>query len=228
MFMLNEFILSFDLVIIAYHFIYLFSLKNRFFIKLWISIIIIELLFLHCPLVLFVGISIQLLLSIFLLTIREKPKYKDYDYIIILGYVVQNDELNDTLKYRLDLAYLEASKYQKAKLILSGGLSLGNSKSEAQIMQEYLCLKGLNEKRIIKEDQSKTTIENIKNINRYLDSKKILLISSDYHLIRAKVICHRNGINPDVCGSKSPLIKYTNELLLEKYCILNLMIKEAN
>ena len=141
MFMLNEFVISFDLVIIAYHFIYLFSLKNRFFIRLWISIIIVELLFLRWPLLLFIGISLQLLLSIILLTIRPKRKYDDYDYIIVLGYVIKNDELNATLKYRLDLAYLAASKYQKAKIILSGGMSLGNTKTEAQIMQEFLCLK---------------------------------------------------------------------------------------
>ena len=228
MFMLNEFVIRFDLVIIAYHFIYLFSLKNRFFIRLWISIIIVELLFLRWPLLLFIGISLQLLLSIILLTIRPKRKYDDYDYIIVLGYVIKNDELNATLKYRLDLAYLAASKYQKAKIILSGGMSLGNTKTEAQIMQEFLCLKSLKEERIIKEDQSKTTIENIKNIKKYLDSKKILLISSDYHLLRALAICHKNGLYPDVCGSKSPLINYSNELLLEKYCLLKLIIKEAN
>ena len=74
MFMLNEFVISFDLVIIAYHFIYLFSLKNRFFIRLWISIIIVELLFLRWPLLLFIGISLKLLLSIILLTIRPKIK----------------------------------------------------------------------------------------------------------------------------------------------------------
>lgn len=221
--MLNEFLLSFNLIIITVHIIYLFSLKNSFFIKLWLSIIFIELLFLKWPIILFSAIIIQLFFSIFILLYKPKNKYLDYDYIVVLGYVIKNDEINKTLMYRLSKALDMAKNYPKAKIILSGGKSASNTLTEAEVMKNFLLLKDIDEERIILEDKSTSTIENITNIKKVIDSQRILLISSDYHILRALWICKNKGLYPDSAKALSPYSKYLNELLLEKYCLLRML-----
>lgn len=223
--MLSEFIICFNLTIITYHIINLFSLNKAFFIKIWLVIIIIELLFIRWPIFLFIIFILNLLASYIIINFKPSPKYTDYDYLLVLGYVLNNDELNDTLKYRLDLCLKKVIEYPKAKIILSGGISQNNSLSEAQVMSQYLILKGIEKERLILEDKSSSTIENIKNSKIYIDSKRILLISSDYHILRSLLICKKLSLYPDACGSRAPLVKYPNELMLEKYCILRNITK---
>ena len=77
--MLSEFIIGFNLTIITYHIINLFSLNKAFFIKIWLMIIVIELLFIRWPLFLFIIFILNLLVSFIIINFKPSPKYTDYD-----------------------------------------------------------------------------------------------------------------------------------------------------
>ena len=86
-----------------------------------------------------------------------------------------------------------AKTYPNAKIIVSGGVGhiRHESLTEASIAKDILLSAGIDEKRIILEDQSHTTIENALYTKRLLDSLSeqshgsVILVTSASHMPRA-------------------------------------------
>lgn len=141
------------------------------------------------------------------------------DYIITLGHALKNDEIDSVLRYRLKktLKYLDI---YDSKVILSGGITHNNTSSEAYVMKEYLIKNGISDKRIILEDKSIDTIENIKNCVEYIKpNSKVVIISSNYHILRAKMICKLYGLNVKGIGTYTPFVELIKHLIIEEIFI---------
>ena len=118
----------------------------------------------------------------------------DTDYLIVLGEAVHGDTPSLSLVERLGAAkdYLDA--HPNTVVIVSGGQGSGENMSEAQAMYDWLCKNGIDSERIIKEDKAVSTYENLKFsreiINGLTDKSDptIAVVSSEYHLCRAKLI----------------------------------------
>ena len=142
-------------------------------------------------------------------------------YAFVLGYKLDKDKMTNTLKYRLDKAYDYAYKNENCTLVLCGGVTEGNTKSEALVMYDYLVDKGIDETRLVTESRSLNTKENIKNALDAIDeSGKIVVISSNYHLMRAKQICKKCEIKALGVGAKAPLELLPNQLMIEEIVYL--------
>ncbi|MBC8061758.1 MAG: YdcF family protein [Clostridiaceae bacterium] len=124
------------------------------------------------------------------------------DYIVILGAMVRGETPSLILSERLETSLNYIKKYPDIKVILSGGKGPGEDISEAEAMKRYLVSNGIEEKRLIKEDKSKSTMENLKftsQIISKLENKKninLLIVTSDFHMFRAKFLAQRNGFKP--------------------------------
>ena len=83
------------------------------------------------------------------------------EYLIVLGTQVREDGPSYLLKTRLDTAaaYLKANEHTVC--IVSGGRGPNEPCAEADAMGAYLTANGIDESRILREDQSKNTTENI-------------------------------------------------------------------
>ncbi len=116
------------------------------------------------------------------------------DYAIVLGAGLIGDQVSERLKIRLDTAYLTL-KDNDLPIIVSGGKGANELISEAEAMKRYLVEKGIKKDRIILEDQSTSTYENLKFSKALIpeESKSILIITSDFHMYRAKMIGRRLG-----------------------------------
>ncbi len=116
------------------------------------------------------------------------------DYLIVLGAAVHGDTPSLSLVERLTAAkdYLDA--HPNTVAIVSGGQGGGENISEAQAMYDWLCANGIDPERIIKEDKAVSTYENLKFsreiINGLTDKSDptVAVVSSEYHLCRAKLI----------------------------------------
>ena len=70
-------------------------------------------------------------------------------------------------------------------------------------MYDYLVNKGMDAGRLLLEDQSRNTIENIENARALIgDGHRTAVVTSDYHLARARVLMERGGL--DACGIPAP------------------------
>lgn len=118
----------------------------------------------------------------------------DADYLIVLGAAVHGDTPSLSLVERLGAAKDYLDTHPNTVVIVSGGQGSGENMSEAQAMYDWLCKNGIDSERIIKEDKAVSTYENLKFsreiINGLTDKSDptIAVVSSEYHLCRAKLI----------------------------------------
>ncbi|HIZ08485.1 MAG TPA: YdcF family protein [Candidatus Eubacterium avistercoris] len=139
------------------------------------------------------------------------------DYVIVLGAQVYESGPSMILRYRLDRAVRYLEENPDTVCIVSGGQGYNEPFPEAEGMAEYLISRGISAERIIKEDQSKNTEENIRNSMEYLDrSSSVGIITNNFHVFRAMQIAKDAGLE-DAWGiaSGSPPRYLPNNMLRE-------------
>lgn len=121
----------------------------------------------------------------------------DLDYIIVLGSKVNGESPSPTLKYRIETAagYLRANPATKA--VASGGKGADEGISEAECIKRELIKRGIGADRIILEDSSTATSENIENSLRLISDKtaSIGIVTNNFHLYRALRLAESAGEN---------------------------------
>lgn len=136
----------------------------------------------------------------------------DEETIIVLGCRVKGDVPSLALQKRCESAYKYLCQNKNAVAIVSGGQGKDENISEAECMQKILIDKGIEKERIIIEDKSTSTYENLKFSKQIIESKnlssKIAIVSSEYHIKRALMIAKKLGINAKGIPSKTiPIIR---------------------
>ena len=162
--------------------------------------------------------------TIFLMII---PRKSNFDYVIIHGAgLIDGSKVSKLLADRLDKAI---DVYRKDPtptiLIPSGGKGSDEQLSEAEAMARYLIDKGIPEDRIIKEDQSRTTLENLKNSKAIIEkrpgSQYTALVTSNYHVYRALRYCRQIGLECTGIGSRVAFY-YWPSALIREFIAINL------
>lgn len=119
------------------------------------------------------------------------------DYVLILGAGVKNGKPSITLKSRLDKAYEYLKSNSQTKAILCGGLGDDDLVTESCVMKNYLIGKGIDSSRLIEENKSKDTTQNIKFakeiIGSDIDNSSIGVLTSDFHIYRSTLIMKKAG-----------------------------------
>jgi len=129
----------------------------------------------------------------------------DLDVIIVLGAQVKTSGPSTVLRYRLDTAYDYLAAHPNTTCIVSGGQNDNEPTSEAAGMAAYLVGRGIDEDRIVLEDASTNTVENIRNSMALLDStdRRVGIVTNDFHVYRSVAIAHRQGLE-DAVGIAAP------------------------
>lgn len=142
--------------------------------------------------------------------------YEQCDYVIVLGCRVKGTEVSKSLRSRLDAALDYIGDNRETCIIVSGGKGNGEDISEAEAMKRYLVEHGISEDRIIMEDKSIDTSQNIQFSAEYIGDlqAKIGVVSNDFHLFRAKQLVKAEGFS-NVCGISAP----TDEVLFLNYLV---------
>jgi uncharacterized SAM-binding protein YcdF (DUF218 family) len=148
------------------------------------------------------------------------------DWIIVLGAGLRGDQPSLTLKYRLNRAVEMAQRYPEARIIVSGGQGPGETITEAKAMMDYLVRRGVTKERILAEDRSTSTVENLVFSRRLLDSAgyattaRTGAISSEFHLFRMRMLARRAGLEVCPIGAPSPWYLYPNSFVREAVALV--------
>ena len=144
------------------------------------------------------------------------------DYIVVLGAQVRSTGPSIVLKNRLDKAIDYLNNNPDTICIVSGGQGFNEPYSEAFGMKKYMLENGINETRIILEDKSTTTLENINFskaiLNEHSDNNDytVGIVTNNFHVYRAMQIANDNGLE-----NTYGIAAYSNPLYLP-----NNMIRE--
>ena len=116
-------------------------------------------------------------------------------YLIVLGAQMKPNGPSVVLEKRLRRAYTYLTENPETLCVLSGGQGSNEPVSEAQGMYDYLVAHGLETDRILLEDQSVNTVQNLAFSAKYFDKEKdeVLIVSNNFHIFRAVGIARRQG-----------------------------------
>ena len=122
--------------------------------------------------------------------------------IIVLGAGVNGSTPSLSMCNRLDAALDYLGANPDALAVVSGGQGEGEDITEAEAMADYLTAHGIDSARIVQEDQSRTTRENLENsfailrARGYDPADGVGIVTSEYHLCRAKRMARALGAKP--------------------------------
>lgn len=153
------------------------------------------------------------------------------EYLIVLGAAVHGDTPSLSMVHRLEGAQEYLERFPDSIAIVSGGQGAGENKSEAQAMSEWLIDRGIAPERIVMEDKSTSTTENLTNSFAIIRSMggepdgNTAIVSSPYHLFRAKSMAALQGVTAaGVAGKADYPIITLNYFIREAFGVTHLWV----
>ena len=125
---------------------------------------------------------------------NAKPE-PDLEYVIVLGAGLNGSTPSNTLRKRIEGGFEYMSDNPDTMLIASGGQGFKESISEAECIKRELVKMGIPEDRIILEDRSRSTVENLKYSLQIIKDKdaRVGIITNSFHEYRAGIIAKDVG-----------------------------------
>lgn len=120
------------------------------------------------------------------------------DYILVLGAGLRGEEMSLTLLMRMETA---VACEQGEVIAVSGGQGRNEDIPEAEAMGDYLLSQGIPADRILREDQSTSTMENLvysralieADSGKDISELRVKIVTSDFHCCRALMLARRAG-----------------------------------
>lgn len=164
-----------------------------------------------------------------IIPIREKV-----DYIITLGAGIRSETVTPLLKGRLDKALEYFWKQDgNPKFVVSGGQGPDEPVSEAYAMAKYLKSQHVPEDKIILEDQSTTTLQNMKFSKQKIEKDwkksempKVIFATNNYHVLRSAIYARKAGLNANGVGSPTSFY-FLPSALIREYIVLLVIYKKT-
>lgn len=142
----------------------------------------------------------------------------DLQYIVVLGAQMKKNGPCVALARRLDAAAVYLEENPDTICVVSGGQGHNEPVSEAQGMFDYLVKKGISPERIVREDQSRNTFENLEYSRRLIpdDAVRIGIVTSNFHVYRAVQLSKMHGFGEaEGIGAGSGMYFLPNNMLRE-------------
>lgn len=152
------------------------------------------------------GVLYCIVISIFMVRAAGKKPKETPQAIIVLGCKVNGSTPSLMLSRRIQTAYEAMQQYPDITAVVSGGQGVNEDISEADCMAESLIRLGIAPERILREDQSCSTSENLRFSRQKLEEAGIggpvLLVTDAYHQFRAQMLARTEQL-PD-CAAAVP------------------------
>lgn len=138
-------------------------------------------------------------------------KEQEADVVVILGAMVYQRGPSPVLVRRMDAALDYLATHPDVVVVASGGQGANEPESEAKAMADYLAKHGIDRDRIILEDQSCNTYQNLTNTavqlkkrGYKLDATRLLIVTNGFHLTRVRMLAKRCGLQIATLAASMP------------------------
>lgn len=167
-----------------------------------------------------IGIIIICILSLYvklstkkqILTSSEIKDISDIDCILVLGAGVIDNRPSLMLKDRLETSIDLYNDNISNKIIMSGDHGRANY-NEVKVMKEYGIKNEIPSENIFMDHAGFSTYESIYRAKEVFKSKKIVIVSQEYHLYRALYIANKLGL--EAYGVPAKKVKYKGQIMRE-------------
>lgn len=139
------------------------------------------------------------------------------DYCIILGAQWKDNGPSEVLRRRLERALEYLKENPETIVVVSGGQGSNEVMSEAAGMKQYLMAAGIAEERILMEDRSGNTSQNLKFSAGLIDTEnsRVVVVTNNFHMFRALGIARKQGYSAEGLSAGSVIWMLPNNMLRE-------------
>lgn len=154
-------------------------------------------------------------------------KRRNADYIVVLGAGILGEKVTPLLAARIEKGMELMRCNPGARVIMSGGQGPGEDIPESRAMAAYAAEHGGDANRILMEQESVSTEENLLFSRNMMDKKasKIIIVTTAYHVFRALILARQQGIKCVGFGAKTKWYFTLNALIREFIGYLSLTWK---
>lgn len=174
-----------------------------------------------------IGIITAAVISVFMIGAMEHLPDEPAP-VIILGCNVKESGPSLMLHRRIEAAFEYLSENETAVCIASGGQGPDEPMSEAQAIRDELVKMGIAPDRIILEDQSVNTFQNIRNSLEIMDElgleRRAVIVTSEFHQLRASIIAGKQGLESYSKSSRTSLTLLPSFWIREWFGVLHEII----
>lgn len=137
--------------------------------------------------------------------------------VVVLGCKVRGTKPSAMLTRRLEAALDYLNENPSVSCVVAGGQGAGEDIPEGQAMKAWLVEHGVAEERILVEDQSGDTQENLRNTAAILEEhgldREIVIVTDGFHQYRAHLLAEKAGLEASAYSA------YTNPLYIPTYWV---------
>ena len=125
--------------------------------------------------------------------------------LIVFGAALRGNEPTQALVCRMQSALEVLNAFPDSVAVLSGGLGDRETMSEAAAMTEWFTSHGIDPSRLIPEDSSRNTEENIAFSLPLIDpDAPLVAVSNGFHLYRIRTLLAREGVDAQLLSAAMP------------------------
>lgn len=156
------------------------------------------------------GLILVLTLEGFVIRGMTQTPPKGLDYLIVLGARVEADGPSPALRRRINATLDYLSENPETWIIASGGQGADEPTTEAECIRNELVAAGIPADRILMENQSTTTAENLQFSKALIapSDASVGLVTNNFHIFRATRLAAKAGIQ-DVHGLAAEYTGFT-------------------
>jgi uncharacterized SAM-binding protein YcdF (DUF218 family) len=148
--------------------------------------------------------------------------------VVVLGCQVRGDTPSLMLQKRLDAAYTYLMENPDSVCILSGGQGPGENVTEARAMADDLVKRGIDADRLILEERSKSTEENLAYSKEIIEnqglSPLVAVVSDGFHQLRAAMIAKDLGLTPFSVSAQTPFAAFPAFYVRELFALAEQLV----
>ena len=145
------------------------------------------------------------------------PATQGLDYIVVLGARVNGREPSGALRNRIQVAAEYLAANPETLDVLSGGRGSDEEISEARCMYENLVAMGVDPARLILEDQSTDTSENLRFSRALIpeEDASVGLVTNNFHIFRSLALARKMGWEVSGIPVATSLISFPHYMMRE-------------
>jgi uncharacterized SAM-binding protein YcdF (DUF218 family) len=130
----------------------------------------------------------------------SRDRAKPSDAIVVLGAAQYWGKPSPVLRARLDHAVELWRRGLAPRVVLTGGVGVGDTTSEAAVGRKYVLGAGVPDSAILLETSGRTTRESLRSVAlmmmRARTGKRVILVSDPFHMLRLDILARRFGLVP--------------------------------
>lgn len=144
-----------------------------------------------------------------------REEVRPSDAIVVLGAAQWDGKPSPVLQARLDHAYDLYAAGLAPKVIVTGGVGVGDSYSEGEVARQYLLKKGVPAGAILTENRGRDSYESMQGATALMQRngwRSALLVSDPFHMYRLKRMATDLGVQAATSPTRtSPIRPGSNE-----------------